>query len=144
MICQVYYFDPIPSFISRQNDGDHSRTKYVHIPGWGQIDKLKTPPPAGVNVIKGAVHITAQRGFVEFALQVIMNSCTYKCIIYLIIVCITYTVGLQFVMLLNFIFDILIYAFYNIMYTYHHQYFVSTDRVIYCLAAATVIFFLKA
>ena len=44
------------------------RTQYVHTAD-AQTEELKGPPPTGIVLTKGSVHITASRGYVDYVLH---------------------------------------------------------------------------
>ena len=44
------------------------RTEYVH-KGKSQFSKKKEPPPAGIRLTKGSVHIAASREFVDYVIN---------------------------------------------------------------------------
>jgi len=56
----------VEALIKRRNK---NRTKYVYSEKGKKTDVKKSPPPANMTLIKGAVHVTLSRGFVDYTLN---------------------------------------------------------------------------
>ena len=59
----ILHFGPCFILFSRRNV---ERTQFVHNGYWSTDKKKDSPPPKGITITKGSIHITVSRAFVEY------------------------------------------------------------------------------